>query len=233
MGVLVRDCYVPLQHFKCHYSQSREMPLFLSLAGKKMQQCSLEAEEVKKRLAFPTPCFTVTSLLFAAVYFPHKQQFLGILGLLSCSSGCLFHPTPGQPHVISAREGWELWSRSGCSSGAGRPGRAVGMGKDAGRDGLHCGSVSLWGRESLWCLWWDAGRGMSLRTDSSQGRCSCSETGAAGAQSGSNCPLIKARGGRGAGVGGCGSLALAAALTPVCVCIYIINVIIVRKMLEL
>lgn len=53
--------------------------------------------------------------------------------------------------------------------------------------------------------------------------------------SGSNCPLIKARGGRGAGVGGCGSLALAAALTPVCVCVcvYIISVIIVRKMLEL
>lgn len=108
----MRDYYVPLQHFKCHYSQSGEMPLFLFLAGKKMQQCSLEAEEVKKRLAFPTPHFTVTSLLFAAVYFPHKQQFLHF-GLLCCSSGCLFHPTPGQSHVISAREGWELWFRSG------------------------------------------------------------------------------------------------------------------------
>lgn len=48
----------------CHCSISSasarrvgEMFLFLSLAGKKMQQCSLEAEEVKKRFAFPGSAF--------------------------------------------------------------------------------------------------------------------------------------------------------------------------------
>lgn len=44
---------MPLQHFKCFCSRSGEMPLLLSLAGKKMQQCSLEAEGVKKWLALP------------------------------------------------------------------------------------------------------------------------------------------------------------------------------------
>lgn len=94
----MQDYYVPLQHFKCHYSQSGEMPLFLFLAGKKMQQCSLEAEEVKKRLAFPTPHFTVTSLLFAAVYFPHKQQFLGILA--SCAVPQVVYFTPPQGNLM-------------------------------------------------------------------------------------------------------------------------------------
>lgn len=37
------------------------------------------------------------------------------------------------------------------------------------------------------------------------------EGGAAGAQLGTNCPLIKARWGRGAGLGGCGSLLLSRA----------------------
>lgn len=74
---------MPLQHSECLRSQRGEMPLFLSLAGKKMQQCSLEAEEVEKRFPFPGSAFHHDLTALFSCLFPPERAISGCFGLLS------------------------------------------------------------------------------------------------------------------------------------------------------
>lgn len=91
----------------CHCSISSasapsvgEMFLFLFLAGKKMQQCSLEAEEVKKRFAFPGSAFYHDLTALCSCLFPTETAISGRFGLLSCSFGCFASPLLPQDNLI-------------------------------------------------------------------------------------------------------------------------------------
>lgn len=95
---------------------------------------------------------------------------------------------------------------SGWSSGKSLLGRVMEEGERAGGNVLQHGRAPLWGRESGARGGRLEGKGL-LRTNqpqvSGKVRCSC---GAAEAQSGTSCPLIKARWETEAGLGGGGSL---------------------------
>lgn len=86
-GGLMSDCHVPLQLFQV---LCLEMPL--SLAGKKMQQCSLEAEEVKESFAFPGSVFHNDLTALPSCLFPTETAVSGHFGLLRCSLGSLLPP---------------------------------------------------------------------------------------------------------------------------------------------
>lgn len=86
------------------------MPLFLSLAGKKMQQCSLEAEEVKESFALPGCAFHHDLTALPSCLFPTETAVSGHFGLLRCSLGSLLVSQDNLMQLLQLiEEGWEKW----------------------------------------------------------------------------------------------------------------------------
>lgn len=101
------------------------MLLFLSLAGKKMQQCSLEAEEVKESFAFPGSVFHHDLTAFPSCLFPTETAVPGHFGLLRCSLGGLLPPPSTQDNLMQL-----LWLIRG---GLGEVGSILGQDGALGR----------------------------------------------------------------------------------------------------
>lgn len=126
---LMGACHVPLQLFQV---LCLEMPLFLSLAGKKMQQCSLEAE-VKESFAFPGSVFHHDLTALSSCLFPTETAVSGHFGILRCSLGSLLPPPSSQDNLMpllwlirgGLGEVVSIWVRVGSILGqAGALGRA-------------------------------------------------------------------------------------------------------------
>lgn len=146
---------MPLQHFQCCCSWCGDMRLFLALAGKKMQQCSLEAEEVKKRFAFSGSAFCHDLSALPSCLFPREIAIFRAFWPFVLELGWFASPSlpMGQTDVIIA----------GAQSRAGRGGEHFGSvwGAFRGQDGEYFGPGwgVFWVRTELWDVMAEQGDG--------------------------------------------------------------------------
>lgn len=117
-----------------------------------MQQCSLEAEEVKESFAFPGSAFHHDLTALPSCSFPTETAVSGYFGLLKCSLGSLFPSLlSGQSGAIIVADKRRAGVReehfgSGWSSGKSWLCRV--MEERAGGNVLQLGPALLWDRES-------------------------------------------------------------------------------------